>query len=233
MMCLIRSTMLISLYLISLDLRAQSKISLSYPEFPPFTYTANGKPAGIGIDLAYKVAREINIDLSLIPSPNYDRALLNTIQGNSDGFLLATENSVRNKAAKLSLPLVMNRWCWFGLVNTQPKPAKSERVGTILNTNTQKWLNKNGYKSHGIKSAEKLVFLLKHKRLKSVFIAEMAFKQALVNKKESIGDYAMTIERERDFGIYISHTFLDAHPNFFKKLNDAIRKHQNLGTINL
>ena len=126
----------------------------------------------------------------------------------------------------------MNRWCWFS-IDGQVTVDKTQKIGTIMNTNTHKWLDKNGYQSYGLPSSTSLVFQLVKKRLKTTFLAEMAFLQAAKEQKVSQDRISMKVQREKPFGIYISKVYLKSHPDFMAKLNTAIKKHQQLGHIRL
>jgi polar amino acid transport system substrate-binding protein len=158
--------------------------------------------------------------------PNYGRALAEVKSGRADGFFLATENIERNHYATLSEPVVINNWSWFyfkdnkGLVNDDFKSIK--KIGTILNTNTHKWLNTNNYSvSYATGDPIQLVELLSRKRLDAVFLAEAVFLDAY----ESIGNlppFEQYVEHARPMGIYLSNTYLEKYPNLLSQLNTSI-----------
>ena len=183
---------------------SQKNISMVYPNFPPFTFEDGENASGLGIEIAKKIFQDLGLKHQLRSVTNYDRALLTIIQKKADGFLLGTENNSRNKVAVLSEPLMMNRWSWFSMKAMSERPTKQDRIGTIRNTNTHKWLVKNGYQVRPVDNLKSLYFQLKKKRIDYVFVAEMVFKKSLKDQKVDSKSLGYLVERERPFGIYLS-----------------------------
>ena len=212
---------------------AQEHIRLAFPDFPPFTFTKERKPSGIGVDLVKKALTNMGVSWTFQSAVNYDRALYNVREDVVDGFFLATENNLRNEIATLSKPFVMNRWSWFSFKGEKGRPDKDLLVGTILNTNTHKWLEKNGFNAYGVGDVNKLVALLKKGRISRVFLAEIVFKTSVVKSGVDLNELTETVEKERPFGVYIAKKFLKKYPNFLDKFNAEVVKAQNLGTLSL
>ena len=200
-------------------------LRLVIPEFKPFTHSINSDPGGIGVDLVSKYLEELNWPYSVQVVPNYGRALAEVKRGKADGFFLASENSERNQYAKLSKAILVNNWSWFYKTGKHISPSsfKSlERIGTILNTNTHKWLKANDYQvSHTTVEPRQLVELLNRGRLDAVFMAEAVFLEAVARHQEK-AQFKQHIGFAKPMGIYISHAYQDKYPDLLPSLNKLI-----------
>jgi len=128
---------------------AVEPIRFVVPNFPPYMHKKNGELAGEGISRVAKILKKAAIPFSFKLTTDYDRAIYEVKSGYSDGFFLASQNDERDKIAVFTKPVMQNAWCWFLLNSSYSDPEsfkfKSANVGTILNTNTHKWLNKNEF----------------------------------------------------------------------------------------
>ncbi|MEH6467386.1 MAG: hypothetical protein V7722_07110 [Porticoccus sp.] len=151
--------------------------------------------------------------------------------GENDGFFLASQNTERDKVAVFSNPVTTNRWSWFLSADStldpqDPASKTSIRVATHLNTNTHKWLKKNGYKKiQGVPDAESLpVFFLEFNRADTVFLAEMVFVSSANRAGILSNRYKQVVQIAKPFGIYISKSYLLKNPGFMESLNNAIQE---------
>lgn len=102
-----------------------------------------------------------------------------------------------------------------------------ERIGTILNTNTHKWLVSNGFQvSYATTDPVQLVGLLNRRRLDAVFLAEAVFKEAQLSH-DRVVDYLQHIELAKPMGVYISKEYLRKEPLFMAKFDQQILEKNN------
>lgn len=214
---------------LSVGVRANEPIKLVIPDFKPYTYIANGQAKGVGIDAVVPILNKMGKPYAIELVPNYGRALAEIKAQRTDGFFLASESAERNQVAEFSHPLVVNHWSWFKL-ESQDSDLTDDlkvrtRIGTIINTNTHKWLLANNYEvSFVTHDPKKLVSNLQHKRLDAVFLAEAVFLDAL----ESMGEQAPKVEKrvevKRPFGVYFSKKFLANNQGFLSEFNRLVRE---------
>jgi len=196
------------------------------PDFPPFTYKLNGQLSGVGVDKIKKIMALSHINYTVQIVKDYKVAMLLMQQGKVDGIFLASENKERSDIATFSKPIMINRWCWYfkagsGLTPLKRRFKRNAKVGTILNTNTQQWLQQNDYSIVGKpNNATALNKMLLANRVNAVFVAEAAFETIL--SKDQYYLYHKMIEVEKPFGLYISNTYIDIHPHVITKINEAI-----------
>ncbi len=209
---------------------AQSKIEFHVPVFPPYTFEKDGKIQGIGVERVSQILDDAGLEYTLKLVSNYGRCVADVRGGLADGFFLASQNAERDKIAVFSNTVMINRWCWFlptdsTLNPTGPDFKSQARVGTYLNTNTEKWLRKNKYHVAGNPSQiDALIKMLKNNRINCIFLAEHVFYDALNQLGGKADDYRKIIEAAKPFGIYISKTYLSENPGVIEKINAAITK---------
>jgi len=205
------------------------KLKFSVPEFKPFTYQENGIIQGIGVELAKKVLDQVGVEYSLEIEPNYGRVVVQTKSGKTDGFFLASKNLQRDEIAVFSDAIMINRWSWFLSADSyfSPKTERfktSARIATHLNTNTHRWLKKNGFNVSVTPNNVAVLpdMLFKYKRADAVFLAEIVFIDVAKRKEITPDKYRQVVESEKPFGMYISKNYLSRNPGFMDKLNQAI-----------
>ena len=206
------------------------ELTILVPNFPPYTFLQDNSVKGIGIDLATKIFTTAGLSVNFQLMPNYGKVVYNVAQNKGDGFLLASQNQERDKIAAFTKPLLINRWCWFTLKQTEIVPdsiafKKQAKVSTHFNTNTHKWLDAQNYSVEAVMDVKVLPEMLIKKRVDAVFIAELVFEQALAENGYSMDLFDKFIEVEKPFGIYISHSYLKENPETINQLNQAIIKH--------
>ena len=200
------------------------------PYFPPYVYLDdNNQLTGLGISRVKKVLdnMELNYEFELVA--NYGVALKQLRRAQVDGFFLATQNKYRDEVAKITDPVLMNNWSWFyKKYNTLELSATASqstiRIGTLLNTNTQVWLQDNGYTiatlSHDV---DTLISMLLGDRIDAVFLSESVFLYALQNHIEK-HKIESRVALQRGFSLYVSHSYLAEHRWFMDAFNDELAK---------
>lgn len=211
------------------DASAKPHLNVLVPNFPPYTFESNNQISGIGIVLANKVFKKAEITVRYRIVPNYAKALYELEQGRGDAVLLASQNNERDELAVFTKPLMINRWCWYLLKNTNFTPydksfKKQAKISSHFQANTHKWLIENDYNVEPVMQISNLPQMLLRNRVDAVFIAELAFEEALKLDNLTLNQFKKHIEIEKPFGIYISKTYLTKSPETLKQVNLAIEK---------
>ncbi len=198
------------------------------PNFPPYTYQDQEEIAGIGVVRVKKILEAAGIEYNLSLTTDYDRAIYELRKGNSDGFFLASKNNERDQIAVFTKPAMLNAWVWILPATSKMTPDTAEfknnaLVGTILNTNTHKWLIKNQYKVGGkVLETAALIKMLNKGRLDALFLSQSVFELGLNESGGVATQYQLIVQNIRPFGIYISKQYLAKNPDVVKKLNKVI-----------
>jgi ABC-type amino acid transport substrate-binding protein len=145
----------------------------------------------------------------------------------ADGMFLASQNIERDAIAVFTQPLLINKWSWFMLKESDLDP-KSEKfklqadIGTIKGTNTYQWLKTNGYAVAASPSkASSLVAMLASRRIDAVFLSDVVFENELDEKV--LFTLKKFVEIEKHFAMYISHDYVKRHPESIEKINLSIK----------
>lgn len=204
---------------------AQYEMHFFCPDFPPYTtIDSDGNQSGIGLDRMKPILEALGVDYSIRIGSNHGRALAELKNGRSDGFFMASRNDERDIYAVFSESIMTNRWVWVRLAGNGAKQSQAaqpgEKVASLLNANTNRWLMKSGYNpAHPAENIRQLVGMLDSQEVSAVLVAEEVFKAAFPNDTK----YQTILQVEKEFGVYISKAFLEGHPQFMDKLNAAIR----------
>lgn len=205
------------------------QLHIVVPNFPPYTYSEDNQIKGLGIELAQKIFADAGMDVRFTIEPNYAKTVHTIKSGQGDGFLLASQNGERDRFARFSNPLVINRWVWYTLADSTLQPTdkafkQQALISTHFNTNTHKWLIKNDYKVEAAMDLPMLPEMLVRERVDAVFIAELVFDQALAESNLDPKLFKKHIEIEKPFGIYISKQYLKRHPDTLERINKSIEE---------
>ncbi|WP_432455562.1 substrate-binding periplasmic protein [Agarivorans sp. QJM3NY_29] len=204
------------------------ELRLIYPDFPPFTYAKSGEPAA-GNFLLDQIMKKLKQPYHSRQVPNYKRALNDIERNLADGFFFASQNQKRDQVAQFSKPLLVNNWSWFfrqeNFLDPHSKDFKAKaKIASLEGTNTLTWLKNNHYKVVGkqndvVKLAQLLFDL---KRIDAAFLSAEVFKYKAIHSNMRNGQYIEVVQRSAPFGIYISKAYIEEHPQFMPRLNQAI-----------
>jgi ABC-type amino acid transport substrate-binding protein len=213
------------------SVQAQTAIQLAMPNYPPYTEIDNGKLSGFGYDLVVKIMDKAGIKMTVLPAPNYGRALEDTRQGKADGFFLASQNKERDEIAVFSSPVTTSTWLWVTLKDSKipdfksPEFKTTAKVGVQLNSNIHKWLTEKGYNIAGTPSdISVLLKMLKSDRVSAILLPELTFKDIVSKEGDKIETFRTGVESTFPFAIYISKSFITRNPDIMKRLNAAIKE---------
>lgn len=214
------------LFTLIISLGAMDTLHFCVPNFKPYTYREGKEIKGVGVEHVRALFSKLNIPITLSLVPNYGRAVEEVRSGRYDGFFLASQNSERDAFANFSEPLLINNWCWFYLKESSVQPSdvtfkEFATIATQINTNTHKWLNKEGYTvTYATKELTHIMPLLLQKKVDAVFIAEEVFLQLAREQGVDTALFSRTIESQRDFGMYLSKK---QDNTLLEKVNQAIK----------
>lgn len=203
-------------------------LSLVSPHFPPYTFEKNNEVIGIGPALIKQVLDNTNIPYKITMVEDYGEAV-HVIQENlADGMFLASQNAERDSIAVFTQPLLINKWSWFVLkdseVNLKSEAFKlASGIGTIKGTNTYRWLKRKGFTIIALPTeSSSLVAMLKSKRIDAVFVADAVFENEL--NAQELSQFKKVVEVEKPFAMYISHDYLEKYPNSLEQINLSIKE---------
>ncbi len=146
-------------------------------------------------------------------------------EGEADGFFIASENSIRNKYAKISKELIAGSWQWYTLPKNVAKLSKANfkkrgRVATLTGTNMNSWLSKNYKNVLSAKEAMRLVKLLKIGRIDAFLSTKSIFESAVDKLSLDRNMFKNTLLKSISLGVYFNHKFLKENENFLRKFNN-------------
>lgn len=213
--------------------KTEPKVTLRFavPHFPPYIYLNDDKKlTGQGVVRVERILNnmEINYEFELVA--NYGEALHRMRSGQADGVFLATQNRFRDRIATISDAVLINNWSWFykasNIVDVKHSAFRERaKIGTMLNTNTQVWLQDNNYPIATLSNdVDTLVEMLLADRLDAVFVSESVFMHALSQHAKKHDNIARVIEASRDFSVYFSNKFLAQHRWFLDTFNSELAK---------
>lgn len=210
---------------------AAARVRFALPNFPPYVEQENGGLQGIAVDWLRRVLHQGDVPFELYGVPNFGRALKELRVGRADAFMIATQNAERDSVATFLRTPFRARWCWFvarARVAEFSAPGAFHRpgvnIGTVINTNTQYWLDHHHYPV-GVTAASAAVLprlLLKYHRLDAVLLTEDVFVKAATDDGIEPDRYQCILNADHPFGIYVSHVFIREHPDVFRKLQTAL-----------
>lgn len=217
-----------ALLLLNTSVFAENLVRFDLPDYPPFTYEKDGKPVGKGVDVVEKILKRAGIKYELAVRGPYARVFANLAAGSCDGVFLASKNADRDAMGVFASTVTFSRWSWFTLAGSKLDPKspsfkQDAKVGTLLNTNQEKYLKEKGYAIVGAPTEiDSLLKMLKAGRVNVVFLSEDVFLESLAKLNEKESNFSKYVEKESPFSIYMSKGFLQNNPGFMDKLNKAI-----------
>lgn len=212
--------------------QAKEPLRMAMPDYPPYTYVQNGEYKGFGYEAFVSIMADLQQDFTIVPKPNYGRAVKDMQNQLVDGLFLASENDERNTFAEFSAALSYTGWSWVWLkqrAELDPDSAEFKQnavVSAQLNSNPYLWLMKQGYKVAGAPNDIRMLFtLLNSRRVDAIMLPELTAKALMQQEKLDPALYSMQLEMQLPFGIYISKAYIARNPEIMPKLNLAIERY--------
>lgn len=215
-------------------LNANETLRMAMPDYPPYTTIQNGTYQGFGYEAFVSIMADLQQSFTIVPAPNYGRAVKDLQNQLVDGLFLASENEERNAVAEFSEAVSYSGWTWVWLKErTELDPAsadfkKNAIVSAQLNSNTYIWIVKQNYKMAGAPSNIRMLFtMLNSRRVDAILLPELTAKAVMQQEKLDPDLYSMHLEVQLPFGIYISKAYIARNPDIMPKLNQAIARYHD------
>lgn len=219
-------------FFLPIALQAKETLRMAMPDYPPYTYIQDGSYHGFGYEAFVSVMADLQQEFTIVPEPNYGRAVKDMKNQVVDGLFLASENAERNTVAEFSAAVTYTGWTWVWLKqHSQLDPGSAEFkqksiVSAQLNSNTYLWLLKQQYKVAGAPNNIRMLFtLLNSRRVDAILLPELTAKAVMQQEKLDPNLYSMQLEVQLPFGIYISKAYIARNPDIMPKLNQAIMRY--------
>ncbi|AKP73171.1 Bacterial extracellular solute-binding protein, family 3 [Piscirickettsia salmonis] len=207
---------------------AERVIKLTMDDRPPFHYLQDGKLKGPVIETLQCIFTHMQqaYDVEVV---SWSRAQHYVKVGYADGFFAASHNKTRDQYARLSYPFVDQYWSWFTLksktISKKQLESKSLKVSSWKKSNSQHWLEKNGYNfiNYPPQEISHLVNILRAERVAAIFGSNIAIYQYL--KRLRVFDQIKEIKVvHKPMGLYMSHRYLKENPEFLRVFNEKSKK---------
>lgn len=218
--------------LLSAAIQADETLRMAMPDYPPYTSIQNGTYHGFGYEAFVSIMADLQQSFTIVPAPNYGRAVKDMQNQVVDGLFLASENDERNAVAEFSDAVSYTGWTWVWLKqrsDLEPDSAEFKKnaiVSAQLNSNTYIWIRKQNYKIAGAPSNIRMLFtMLNSGRVDAILLPELTAKAVMQQEQFDPALYAMQLEVQLPFGIYISKAYIARHPDIMPRLNQAIKRY--------
>lgn len=143
-------------------------------------------------------------------------------RGQLDGFFSAIPRKQLDAYAEISVPLVVENWYWFWRLDMQAPDSWQQgfRLGSILGSQQEKWLEEAGYKvSMTANHLPQLIKMLDKGRIDVILVDREHFFQAVQQSQLSVTQYQSRFFRYMPLGAYFSESFLQKNPGFMQSFN--------------
>lgn len=153
-------------------------------------------------------------------------------RGQLDGFFSAIPRKQLDAYAEISVPLIVENWYWFWRPGIKAPESwqKGFRLGSILGSQQEKWLEEAGYKvSMTANHLPQLIKMLDKGRIDVILVDREHFLQAIHLSQQAADSYRSRFFRYMPLGAYFSEGFLQKHPGFLQTFNKQANQcsHQN------
>jgi len=208
---------------ISLSVVARETIHFVTAIIPPYQkYSTEKKLVGTGIDALNCALKNLDVE-TRIQVHSWKRAQFLVRQGQADGFFVASRNSNRDQFATFSAPMLESKWLWVSKVGKYKVLSKEvSKVGTIVGTNMAHFQSKNFKNVILSKDIDRLILLIQKDRVDRIMCTPDMFNEALMRLKLKHNDFEVEVAKDRPLGVYFGKHFIERHPRFLKKFNNAV-----------
>lgn len=203
---------------------AVETLRLTTQEFPPYQSKETGTLNGIAVDVVTCTLQRMGqrFEIELLP---WARAQKLVEDGEAHGFFSASRSAARDAYARMSELVAPQVWQWYMPKGSTTDPAAKAtlKVGTMMGSAMQTWLEENGYNvALKGRSVELLIKNLEARRI-DVFLAnELAFEKEAADLGRKRDDFTVVTHSDRPLGVYFGKKFLDQEPAFLDRFNAEI-----------
>ncbi|MCE9951214.1 transporter substrate-binding domain-containing protein, partial [Aeromonas allosaccharophila] len=152
---------------------------------PPYQTVEDGNLKGYAVDTVKCVLDKIGVQyqFKIVPPK---RAELDLVMGRSSGFFSSIDQPNINKYAKLSAPIVLDKWYWFSLSSISRKThdaLNKSKIGVLRGSSQETWLLRNNMPIYqSVNNSDSLLKLLQRRRI-DLFLADESVVREL-NKSD-------------------------------------------------
>ncbi|HEH9433084.1 TPA: transporter substrate-binding domain-containing protein [Aeromonas sobria] len=190
---------------------------------PPYQTVEDGNLKGYAVNTVKCVLDKIGVQyqFKIVPPK---RAELDLVMGRSSGFFSSIDQPNLNKYAKLSAPIVLDKWYWFSLASISRETHNAlikNKIGVLRGSSQETWLLRNNIPIYqSVNNSDSLLKLLQRQRI-DLFLADDSVVREL-NKTGINLPLHKRFEKYAPMGMYISNHVLLEHPSMIDKFNSKI-----------
>lgn len=204
---------------------ARPPLRLDTSLVPPYQVQIDGLLKGSAVDVLDCALDKLQIRYvtEIVP---WRRAQSNLRNGQSDGFFSSMPLPEIEPYARLSAPLVLEKWFWFSF---QPERLQTEnfpadlRIGVLRGSNQEGWLQERHIPvAQVVNQLPSLLRLLAIGRVDTVLVDQQAMARLRAQQTSTPLTLASRFERYAPLGVYFSNHLLTQQPGFLSQFNDAV-----------
>lgn len=225
----------LSCLLISMAVGAKSRLHLETTLIPPYQVMIDGQLKGSAVEVLQCALLQLPMThtTNIVP---WKRAKNNVRNGRSDGYFSVMRLPEMEPYARLSAPLMLEKWFWFAFdrkLFQRPGFPSTVRIGVLRGSNQEGWLQEHQIPiAQSVNQLSSLLRLLSIRRIDTLLVDRQVMLQALEQRMGLEQPLARQFERYASLGVYFSNHFLQQTPGFIHHFNDAI-SHCNVSNLRL
>lgn len=213
----------------------ESGLHLETTLVPPYQVMVDGQLKGSAVEVLQCALRQLQMTYTTNIVP-WKRAKNNLRSGQSDGFFSVMQLPEMEPYARLSAPLMLEKWFWFAFDSQlfqRPGFPSTVRIGVLRGSNQEGWLQEHQIPiAQSVNQLSSLLRLLSIRRIDTLLVDRQVMIQALEQQMGLNQPLAKQFERYAPLGVYFSHHFLQQNPDFIHRFNAAISL-CNIGNLRL
>lgn len=200
---------------------ACARMQLDTSIAPPYQTEQDGVLGGSAVTTLNCVFGKIGLSYQVRVVP-WRRAWFNLQNNLTDGVFSVMAHPEMEAHGRLSAPLALEKWYWFGRSLEQlraPDFPANLRLGAVLGSNASGWMRQRGLiPVEEVTSERQLLQLLDSGRI-DAFLADAATMEQWLTEQQSRAALYSDFEKYTPLAVYFSHAFLASRPGFFERFN--------------
>jgi polar amino acid transport system substrate-binding protein len=200
---------------------AAETLRVTTQAWPPYQTVIGGRLGGTAVAVVTCALDRLGHPYQITVYP-WRRAQQAVATGSADAFFAASQSPERDRYARLSVTIAPQVWRWHWLSKYPPVLTdKGPRVAAVAGSRMNAWLVENGYvNTEAVEDMASAVALLRAGRVEAVLASEQAFASAA--SAHPAATFASAVHSDRPLGVYFGHGFLQRHPGFLERFNQAV-----------
>ncbi len=212
---------------------AEDKIKIITCECPPLSYTLNGNPSGVAVEIVRNIQKILNTNEEIYIYP-WARGYI-TLQKQPNVVLFSTTRTMRRENMfKWVGPIVEKRFSFYAkkgskIIINNLEDAKKYHIGVVRSSNNEQFLVSNGFKKLSSFTEEKKNFeLLRFDRI-DLWYTDNAQASALMSRLslEGLAEEIYVVHKSRSYYAFN----LSISDSIVKKWQDALDDLRKDGTV--